>query len=64
MFGPYVGPAVTELVKIIGEADTLESKRRVAGSLNTVIAQAETRVNMLNLDSRTFFADTYGRSFQ
>jgi hypothetical protein len=45
VFAPYIAPTVTELVRIIGEADTMESKRRIAASLNTVIERAEIRVS-------------------
>jgi hypothetical protein len=45
VFAPYIAPAVTELVQIIGDADTMESKRRIAASLNTVIERAEIRVS-------------------
>jgi hypothetical protein len=48
MFAPYIAPAVTELVRIIGEADTMESKRRIAASLNTVITRAEIRVGCMS----------------
>lgn len=34
---------------IIGEADTMESKRRVAASLNTVIDRAEIRVGCASI---------------
>ena len=44
VFAPYVAPAVNELVVIIGEADTMDSKRRIAASLNAVIERAEIRV--------------------
>jgi hypothetical protein len=44
VFAPYIAPAVTDLVRIIGDADTMESKRRIAASLNTVIERAEIRV--------------------
>ncbi|THH02435.1 hypothetical protein EW026_g424 [Hermanssonia centrifuga] len=43
-FAPYLPLAVTELVKLIAEADTLESKRRICNSLNTVIERSETQI--------------------
>ncbi|KAH9947240.1 ARM repeat-containing protein [Amylocystis lapponica] len=42
VFAPFLPAAVNELVRLTAEADTLESKRRIAGSLNTVIEQAGT----------------------
>ena len=44
MFAPYLPAAVTELVKLAEEADTLESKHRVARCLDTIIEKAEIRV--------------------
>ncbi|KIM90936.1 hypothetical protein PILCRDRAFT_1173 [Piloderma croceum F 1598] len=44
VFAPYIAPAVTDLVRIIGDADTMESKRRIAASLNAVIERAEIRI--------------------
>jgi hypothetical protein len=48
MFAPYLHSAVTELVQILGEVETLETKRRVARSLNTVIERAEYQVGSFN----------------
>ncbi|OCH87913.1 ARM repeat-containing protein [Obba rivulosa] len=43
-FAPFLPTAVNELVRLAAEADTLESKRRVANTLNTVIQRVETRI--------------------
>lgn len=43
-FQQYLSVAVIELVKLIGETDTLENKRRVDSTLNTLIEQAGERV--------------------
>lgn len=44
VFVPYLPTAVTELVKLIGEADTMEAKQRLAKSLNVVIECAGVRI--------------------
>ncbi|KAF9008940.1 armadillo-type protein [Cyathus striatus] len=43
-FAPFLPIAVSELVRLIGEAETMESKRRVDDTLNAVIEQAGTRI--------------------
>ncbi|KAG2154931.1 ARM repeat-containing protein [Suillus bovinus] len=43
VFAPYLPTAVTELVKLMGEADTMEAKQRLAKSLNVVIECAGPR---------------------
>lgn len=48
VFSPYLAPSVTELVKIIGEADTMESKCRITNSLNAIIERAEIRVSHIS----------------
>jgi hypothetical protein len=45
VFVPYLPTAVTELVKLMGETDTMEAKQRLAKSLNVVIQRAGTRVS-------------------
>ncbi|TFY59275.1 hypothetical protein EVJ58_g5888 [Rhodofomes roseus] len=44
VFAPFLATAVNELVRLMAEAETLEAKRRIANSLNTVIERAETRI--------------------
>ncbi|PCH41237.1 ARM repeat-containing protein [Wolfiporia cocos MD-104 SS10] len=44
VFAPYMPGVVNELVRLMAEAETLESKRRIALSLNTVIEQSGTRI--------------------
>ncbi|TFK43406.1 armadillo-type protein [Crucibulum laeve] len=44
VFTPFLPATVSELVRLIGEAETMESKRRVDTTLNTVIEQAGTRI--------------------
>lgn len=46
MFQQWLPMAVTELVKLMGEADTLENKRRVGSTLNTIIEYAGERVRL------------------
>jgi hypothetical protein len=61
-FTPYLPTAVSELVRLIGEAETFESKRRIDHSLNVVIEQAGARVTVtfitperpLNVSPRLF----------
>ncbi|KAI0693596.1 ARM repeat-containing protein [Cytidiella melzeri] len=43
-FLPYLPLVVNELVRLLIEADTMESKRRILGSLNTVIERADTHI--------------------
>ncbi|CAL1700530.1 unnamed protein product [Somion occarium] len=44
VFLPYLQPVVTELLRIMAEADTLESKRRIANCLGLVIERAELHI--------------------
>lgn len=44
VFEPFLPSAVNELVRLTAETETLESKRRIAASLNTVIECAGTRI--------------------
>ncbi|EIN10324.1 ARM repeat-containing protein [Punctularia strigosozonata HHB-11173 SS5] len=44
VFEPYLQTAVTELLRLTSEVDSLESKRRVAQSLNVVIERVEERI--------------------
>ncbi|EPT02714.1 hypothetical protein FOMPIDRAFT_1159700 [Fomitopsis schrenkii] len=44
VFAPYLATAVNELVRLMAGAETLEAKRRIANSLNTVIERADTRI--------------------
>ncbi|KZT12770.1 ARM repeat-containing protein [Laetiporus sulphureus 93-53] len=44
VFVPFLPAVVNELERLTAEAETLESKRRVARSLNTVIERAESRI--------------------
>ncbi|KAH9846976.1 ARM repeat-containing protein [Lenzites betulinus] len=44
VFAPFLPPVVSVLVKLTAEADTLEAKRRITDSLNTVIERAEARI--------------------
>lgn len=44
VFVPYLPTAVIELVKLMGEADTIEVKQRLAKSLNVVIERAGPRI--------------------
>ncbi|KAH9943383.1 ARM repeat-containing protein [Epithele typhae] len=43
-FAPFLQPVVASLVRLTAEADTLEAKRRITDSLNTVIERAEARI--------------------
>nr|GAT59975.1 predicted protein [Mycena chlorophos] len=45
VFTPYLPDIVSELVKLLGEADTFETKRRVDYTLNVVIEQAGERIS-------------------
>ena len=47
MFLPYLPVTVTDLLSLIAEADTMETKRRVLGTLNVVIERAEANVSRL-----------------
>ncbi|KAI0719492.1 ARM repeat-containing protein [Cerioporus squamosus] len=44
VFAPFLPPVVTSLVQLTAEADSLEAKRRITDSLNTVIERAEARI--------------------
>ncbi|EMD40680.1 hypothetical protein CERSUDRAFT_111258 [Gelatoporia subvermispora B] len=44
VFAPFLPTTVNELVRLTADADTLESKRRIANTLNTVIQRVETRI--------------------
>lgn len=46
-FAPFLSAAVPQLIQIMAEADTLESKRKVDESLNTLIEQSGTLVSSL-----------------
>ncbi len=48
-FAPFLPPVVTSLVQLTAEADSLEAKRRITDSLNTVIERAESRVCVLHM---------------
>ncbi|KAF8623412.1 hypothetical protein AX15_006355 [Amanita polypyramis BW_CC] len=41
---PFLPSAVSELVKLMGEADTMESKRRIDNTLNAVIEQSGNKI--------------------
>ncbi|KAI0092637.1 armadillo-type protein [Irpex rosettiformis] len=43
-FLPYLPLVVSELIHLLTEADTMESKRRILGSLNTIIERADTHI--------------------
>ncbi|KAJ7068412.1 armadillo-type protein [Mycena amicta] len=45
VFAPFLPDAVAELVKLLGEVDTFETKRRVDYTLNVVIEQAGERIS-------------------
>ena len=45
---PFLSTAVSELLKLLGEADTFESKHRIDQSLNVLIERAEERVPAFN----------------
>lgn len=45
VFATFLPAVVSALVRLTAEADTLESKRRITDSLNTVIERAEARVS-------------------
>ncbi|KAI9000953.1 ARM repeat-containing protein [Trametes punicea] len=44
IFAPFLPTVVQSLVQLTADADTLESKRRITDSLNTVIQRAEGRI--------------------
>ncbi|KAH9938596.1 ARM repeat-containing protein [Fomitopsis serialis] len=44
VFTPFLSTSVNELVRLMAESETLEAKRRIANSLNTVIERAGTRI--------------------
>ena len=48
-FAPFLPPVVATLVQLTAEADSLEAKRRITDSLNTVIERAESRVRSMKL---------------
>ena len=48
-FAPFLPPVVASLVQLTAEADSLEAKRRITDSLNTVIERAESRVRSMEL---------------
>ncbi|KAM6495766.1 Armadillo-type fold [Amanita muscaria] len=41
---PFLATTVSELVKLMGEADTMQSKRRIDNTLNSVIEQVGTKI--------------------
>ncbi|KAF8974448.1 armadillo-type protein [Flammula alnicola] len=43
-FAPFLATAVPQLIQLMAEADTLESKRKVDQSLNTIIEQSGTLI--------------------
>ncbi|PPQ99043.1 hypothetical protein CVT24_003603 [Panaeolus cyanescens] len=43
-FEPFLATSITQLINVMGEADTLESKRRVADTLNVIIEQSGYRI--------------------
>lgn len=47
MFLPFLPVTVAELLSLIAEADTMETKRRVLGTLNVVIERAGIHVRCL-----------------
>ena len=47
MFSPFLGQTASEILQLIGEAETLESKRKVAGFLTTIIERAGKTVGLL-----------------
>ncbi|KAK0230961.1 armadillo-type protein [Armillaria fumosa] len=44
VFAPYIPTTITELVQLMGEADTLAGKNRIGNTLNVVIDQAGSRI--------------------
>ncbi|THH15375.1 hypothetical protein EW146_g5093 [Bondarzewia mesenterica] len=44
LFFPYLGGIIAEIIQLIGETETLETKRKVAGFLSTVIKRAGTTI--------------------
>jgi hypothetical protein len=53
-FAPFLPTAVSELIKLLGEADTFDSKRRIDHSLNALIERAGKRVAALHV-SLTYY---------
>jgi hypothetical protein len=53
-FAPFLPIAVTEMIRLLGEADTFESKHRIDHSLNVLIEQAGEQVaaHHISLTSR------------
>ncbi|KAJ7094628.1 armadillo-type protein [Mycena belliarum] len=45
VFAPHLSEIVSELMKLLGEAETLEIKRRIDYTLNTVIEQSGERIS-------------------
>lgn len=43
-FEPFLPTAVSELINLMGEADSFESKRRIDNTLNVVIEQVKEMV--------------------
>jgi hypothetical protein len=44
-FGVFLPSTIPKLIQLMGEAETLESKRKVAESLNTIIEQSGSLVS-------------------
>ncbi len=69
LFIPHLPTTINELVHLIGEVETFESKRRVDNTLNIVIEQTGKQVGVvtmhfastadLKLQDFTFCADHY-----
>ena len=51
-FAPFLPTAVSELIRLLGEADTFESKRRIDHSLNVLIERSGDRVAALYASPR------------
>ena len=51
MFSPFLGQTASEILQLIGEAETLESKRKVAGFLTTIIERAGKTVSLFQFES-------------
>lgn len=43
-FSPYLAAAITQLIELSSEADTLETKRRITQTINVIIESTEERV--------------------
>ena len=48
-FQPFLGDFVTELLRLMAEVDTLESKTRLTKALNMVIERAGNRVRIVQM---------------